>query len=234
MKDKQRFLLYIEQKLNLLLKNQRFIESILYIRDKFSISVTNFPSKVPIQHTQLMHSQFKRYLDEILTTFNLPDYYRDFITQHIKTAILPKDYIEVSKHELMTINESFSNTPVTITDGFDNIRIFSKRGTTGKVKRLFIEIASDTTTKDLLSAWEKIEAIQKEMPGYNSGRRKVSKNDKRDFRIYELAETGLTARKIATLIHSEFGGSKLGYEEVHKILSRFKKKLSSLDKKEKT
>ena len=67
------------------------------------------------------------------------------------------------------------------------------------------------------------------MIAFKEGRIKICKNFERDKQIFKLYKTGKTAAEIVDELNEPFfasgGHNTIGYSEVTKIISRFKKKI---------
>ncbi len=128
--------------------------------------------------------------------------------------------------ESYVLYDDFFHTPIGrgINELFlrQNPRVFGENG------RLFLEIYEDTTLQDVKRIWKSIVEVNK--PGYLAKkniatRRKPLKNFDRDERMYILRSEGKTSNEIREIIKKEFGGRKIPYDTVPKIIERFRQEI---------
>jgi hypothetical protein len=91
-----------------------------------------------------------------------------------------------------------------------------------KEEYITLNVYSDTTIKDMQKNWPKI----KELLNKKVGRKKESKNLKRNLKILSLKNQGLKAKEIVEKINSnpEFKNQKISYQEVSRTIIRLKTK----------
>ncbi len=96
-------------------------------------------------------------------------------------------------------------------------------------KKIFLEIYSETTIKDIQEAWPQIKRWQNNAVGYRGEKRNRSQMYfEKNKRIYELYLEGLSSREIAEKIFEEFGGKKMPYFDVPKKVREIKGKIKDM------
>lgn len=108
-----------------------------------------------------------------------------------------------------------------------NLIIKTERGDDKNKARLYLEIFSDTTTKDIQKAWPLIKSLKKKLIGYKDGRRKLLPEFSRNKRILELSQAGKNNKEIKEIIKKEFNKTLI-YYEINKIKSELKKKIKDV------
>ncbi len=111
----------------------------------------------------------------------------------------------------------------------DNVGFWFERDKEDKkTYRLFLEVFSNTTIKDIENVWPLIKRYKKRTMNYKEGRNKPKTNFNRDLRIYDLREKGLSYSEIAKKINEEFKGKALLYDDIGIILNRIKKRITDI------
>ena len=110
-----------------------------------------------------------------------------------------------------------------------NPRILTENDSISGKPRLFLEIYDDTTLQNVKDIWKshveanKPFALQKLKK--KTVRRRILKKFDRDERIYNLSIEKKKHKDIAQIIKEEFGGKKLSYDDVAKIIANFKQEI---------
>lgn len=93
------------------------------------------------------------------------------------------------------------------------------------MKRIALEIDSDTTLKDIRHIWPWVKRMQEGLMYKKADKFQPIKNFDRDKRIYELEQEGKSEKEIGDTIQQEFGDS-LDYNEINIAVNRYKKRLN--------
>lgn len=93
------------------------------------------------------------------------------------------------------------------------------------MKRIALEIDSDTTLKDVKQIWPWVKRMQKDLMYRQAEKFQPIKNFERDTRIYELDQDGKTLKEIAETINIEFDNALLE-GEIKQIIKRYKERLN--------
>jgi len=199
---------YKKQKLSLLMADQKFKQQIFDLREKWGIPRNGFSnirnrSKWELSLIESLQSDnFNKGFDNLLN--DLPRHYDKEIYEYLVADNLK--YIPSKEQE--------------------KVRFFWETDKLNKGKeRLFIEIFSDTTIKDIQLKWSFIKKVQESAVGYRAGRQKPKDMLKRDLMIYNLYLQGKSYKEIRKIIKGQPACSKLYVSEISKIIARMKKKI---------
>lgn len=160
---------------------------------------------------EITASDLKEKEHKVLKKYNLPAHYGTPLELYCLFG--EKEFFSTHSHSLWG-------------EGVNNLKLFWQEDK--NFKKLCVEIFPETTIKDFQRYWPIIEEQQKKLEGYKEGRQKISNNFMRDKRIFELYNTGKTNWEIKDIINQEYRDKPhtiLGYSDVAKVISRFKKKL---------
>jgi hypothetical protein len=151
-------------------------------------------------------------IPELLEKYELSNHYNEAIKNYIKH----NDF----RYE-RTINsynfEIISQRPIRVRDS-----------QTWTKPTLLIKIFPDTTKTDLWNAWPQIEKEREKLFGSKEKTRKRSSYlFERNKIIFSLAQKEMPRKNIAIEIKKMYGGKILGYDEIGKIIMRFKNKTKS-------
>lgn len=221
----------VKQKMQLLLENPDFQKDIKIFRKKWSIHQKGLKTKKD-------KKKWFKWLKEHPSEHQLGDFL--YTDNEIDTNITPKntklnnDIDELlKKYKLSDFYKSSIKAYILFND-FDFIPFLNP----AKMKmyffqdekkyRMFIEIFAETSVKDFQENWEYIKIHQKTLSGYKPGRQKQHPRLKRDERVCELARKGIRHKEIAKMVKKEFNLSGFTYDDVAKIIFRFKKKIMDI------
>lgn len=151
----------------------------------------------------------KEYL-EMMDKYGMTELF-DFLMQYI---IEKKHIVDIMQGKNIELDP---NDAVEYLLSNSGIKVVEK-----KKEYLTLNIYSDTALKDIQQQWPEI----KELLNKKAGRKKESKNLKRDLKILSLKNEGLRAMEIKNKINSDpdFGDQKITYQEVSRIIKRLKVK----------
>lgn len=234
------------QKARLLVLNSDFQKKVKTLRKKWNIPEKGFKQKkkasgwnaILIEETDkyLAGQDFKKKLRELHS--KREELLNQRKTNKIKEAekelslTIPindfkKDLLDIIKEFKATslgvdFQKSYLLTNKIIVPGGLTIQTRSREETS---RALFIKVDETTTTKDLMREWKDVKVLKEILFGTTTGRFKKMKKFKRNKRILELTEQGLSGPDIAKKITEEFGKSVMTYPKIAKIRQRFKKKV---------
>lgn len=158
-----------------------------------------FKKKLKALDRKIPLNGFYRGIDDILNKYNLSDNYKDTMMTYL-------------------VNNCFSFL------SRDNLRFWVEKDKKNEGKKIFLEIYSETTIKDVQRIWDWVKFHQKDAFGYKEGRKGKNRNLERDKRILELSKEGLSHPKISDKIEEEFG-ERIMYYDIAKKIQRLKKKI---------
>lgn len=93
-------------------------------------------------------------------------------------------------------------------------------------RELSLIVYANTTLEDIKAIWPKVMEQQEYLQDKDGDKPQPIPNLKRDKRIYELAEEGMSYEHIASEIKKEFKvPSSFGYDDVSKALNRYRKRI---------
>lgn len=201
---------YDKQKLYFLLMDTVFLEVITKLRKKWKIPLKGFLTvKASKKWEQpLIKSSksdlFNKDFNQILDKFKLSGYYADKIYEYLIFGAMDMfPEIEKNKLKLTWIPDELHK---------------------GK-ERVFIEVLSGTTIKDIQKAWIYVKQIQKSTFGYRDGRQRGKDFFNRSKYIYDLYESGKSNKEIREIIKEMPGCKRIYTEDISKIIAKIKKKI---------
>lgn len=199
---------YKNQALELLMADQKFKQRLLNLRKKWGIppdGFSNIKNRIKWQQRfveSLQSDKFDKEFKNLL--IGLPRHYDKEIYE----------YLVADNLKLLPSKER------------EKVRFFWKTDKLNKSKeRLFIEVFSDTTIKDIQAIWSFVNKVQKSATGYRKGNNKPKDMLKRDLMIYNLSLQGKSHKEIHEIIKDKPTCKRLSVSDISKIIARIKKKM---------
>jgi hypothetical protein len=215
---------YEKQRVSFLIVNKKFKKAVANYRKKWNIPEDGYSEKelnkknkeilssikVPLQVkcSNDMEKRKKQDRNKILSDFNLSRNCKQFILDYLITNTPPEDIVNLG-----------------------NLRIFTKKDdcNTNKI-RVFIEIYPETSSKDIKNNWIYITQLKRSISGKSILRKKNKDKNifKRDLRIYELYQKGMSHKKIKEKVEIEMPEKikrRIYTEDIGHILAKINKKM---------
>jgi hypothetical protein len=192
-------ILFAEQKMILLLQNPEFAENVKKIRKKLKIKPGKKNFGVYPCNPDLLYEE----ADRLLVKYDVPLHYRDAVVnvimrEKIITGGFSKFKIKLHTGEKLLKEENLNN-------------------------RLFVEVFADTTINDLQNYFKEIKKQLRNLPGYKTGRNRISPKLERDLEIKKMRDKKISNAEISKNIKDQ--SITMGDAGVSKRTQRIKKKI---------
>lgn len=199
---------YKKQKLELLISDQKFKQRLLNLREKWGIPTDGFSSienRNKWEHSLVNLTQSNKFNQEFENLLsNFPRHYANEIYEYL-------------------LSDTLDHIPSV---GQEKVRFFWEADNKNQGKeRLFIEIFSDTTIKDIQSIWRFVNKVQKSAVGYSEGRQKPKEMFERNLMIYKLSLQGKSNGEIYEIIKDQPACSRIDVADISKIIAKIRKEM---------
>jgi len=204
---------YDKQKLELLVNDPVFSKFIYKLRKKWKIPAGGFDNMEEFKAWEMRSldinrsNEFNSDFDSVFPAFNLNSHYKDKVYEYLTFNTL-NVWPDIEKNNL-------------------KLSWISDKDNAEKIK-IFIEIFSNTTTKDIQNIWSFVNQLQKSTVGFRGDKKRNRSNIyfDRDKKMLDLKMKRKSNREIYEVIRKIPGSKGIGIDDVSKNIAKLKKKMA--------